>query len=60
MADGAVFAGCVHTLKDDEDGLGLRGEEDFLEGVELLAVFGGGELGGGLVAEAVVVAGGEF
>ena len=30
VADGAVFAGGVHALKDDEQGLGLAGVEDIL------------------------------
>jgi len=39
MADGAVFAGCIHTLKDDEQGLALVGVEDVLQVCKLLPVF---------------------
>ena len=46
MADGAVFAGGVHALKDDEQGLGLAGVEDVLKVGELAAVLGQDGFGG--------------
>ena len=39
VADGTVFAGCVHALQDDEQGLALVGVEDVLQICELLPVF---------------------
>ena len=46
VADGAVFAGAIHALKDDEQGLGLIGVEDVLEVGELFAMRGEESLGG--------------
>ena len=40
MANRAVFAGGVHALQDDQQGFGLGGVEDVLQGVELAAVLG--------------------
>jgi hypothetical protein len=45
MADGAVFAGGVHALEDDEQGLGLAGVEEVLPVSELGAVFDQHRLG---------------
>jgi hypothetical protein len=38
VADGAVFAGSVHALKDDEQSFGLAGVEDILKVGEFVAV----------------------
>ena len=48
VADGTVFAGSVHALENDKEGLGLGGEEGFLEVGQLLAALfqdGGGGFG---------------
>jgi hypothetical protein len=59
MGDGAVFAGGIHALKDDEEGLGAGGIEDVLKDGEASAVGSEEGFGGGFVGEAVVVIGGE-
>jgi hypothetical protein len=59
VADGAVFASRVHALEDDEQSFGLGGVEDFLELIELGGVGGGDGLGGGLIGNARVGAGGQ-
>jgi hypothetical protein len=38
VADGAIFAGGVHALEDDEQSFGLTGVEDVLQVGELLAM----------------------
>ena len=46
VADGAVLAGGVHALQDDEQRLGLAGVEDLLQIGELLAVLDEDGFGG--------------
>ena len=60
VADGAVFAGRVHALKDDEQGLGLAGVEDVLKVGELFAMFGEDGFGGPFGFEVAGVGGRYF
>ncbi len=60
VADGAVFAGGVHALEDDEQRFGLAGVEDILKISELGAVPGQERFGGFIGFEVAGVGGRYF
>jgi hypothetical protein len=60
VPDGAVFAGCVHALKDDQHRLGSGGIKDLLQCVQLVLMLGDCYFGGFLVAEVVMLVGGDM